>query len=1708
MSNVIDERIVEMKFDNADFERNAQTSMRTLSELKNSLNLEDAGKGLDSLTKISDKFNLDGVGNAVSNISDRFTALGTIATGALLRIGDQAVQTGERMLKALTIDPIKTGFEEYELKMDSVQTIMAGTGEDLQTVSKYLEELNLYADKTIYSFSDMTNSIGKFTNAGVKLDDAVSAIQGIANEAAVSGANAQQASHAMYNFAQALSSGFVKLIDWKSIENANMATVEFKQQLLETAVALGTVKKEGDKFVTTTTNANGKISDAFNATLGFNDSLAHQWMTTDVLTKTLAKYADETTDIGKKAFAAAQDLKTFSQMWDTLKEAAQSGWSVTMETIIGDFDEAKVLWTAVGNEISGILDAQSNQRNELLKEWKSGGGRDALLESFKNIWQNLKAIIKPIREAFREIFPPTTSKQLLDITNKFKEITKKFKISESTAKKLKDTFKGLFSILNLGKKVITNLFRIIVPAFGKLGGIGSKVLDFTSNVGKMITSFVNGEKAANKFGKTFDKFKSMNGSLTNFVSNIKDFLNQVKNAYTTGEAAGGKLQGVLKSLFTIAQNLTDAFFDMAESLTGLDLTKFRNNLRNSLDQAYEDVKNFVANVQDKIKNSFNEGGGGVGGVINVTLDIVDNLAESLLQFISDLTGLDTEQLRQKIADGIQTIKDKLQELLNKAKEIDEVNEKLSLTNTLINGLKSSLSVVTNLFKKLVDGFTTFVTENPFLLINTMFAFFHGKTIDEALKSITGFFNSLTDISKSLSGIGGEIKKTLNSVKDALKSFQNEINAKIILELAISIGILALALKEIAEIDATDLGSKMLAVSTLFGELVGAVEILSKTLLKVDIIGLSSIASAMLKMSAAIFLIAEALKAMDQVDPSKLMASVGALSFVFAEIIGAFYVLKKLKIKHISLSIQTAVLAFAEALNLMADAISKFATITDPETLRNATLAAMGCIIALAVGITFIGAMDIKSIGLKTSLAIIAMAAAIWLLADAINKIATMQDPERLISSLVVIGGMLIGLTLAVKFLGDTSLGSVLAIAAFAYALKTLSDAIVQLNDVNPGMLITSVIMLSVAIGVLTGACYLLGETGPGAIIGAVAIVIMSAALRVLADALVAIGNLEVEKLVIGMMSLTLMLTMLAAAVLAVPSGDLIATGVGLLLMSIGIRIVADALIALSNLTIDQALNGIAGLGGALVVLALALGIMKENIMGAAALTIAAVGIVAIAEAFKMMEDCDKWVDSLVALGLAIITLSIAATALQGAIVGAAALLILGVALMAIAEAFKIMEGLKFEDMVGQIAAVVLGLGALGGAAMLLAPALMPIILLGGTLLALIGMLAAGVALLGLATLALGAGLSSVGLSAASAGEGMQILGKALTDHGKAFKSAAGYLLPLSAGFLAFGISSLACAVGVASLGAALIIFAAGLLTTSIAIIAFLAATQSFKDGVNSLLEDIPNMIEQTVDNLINLFNRVAQIVDEKTPELIEAVRNLFRALKDAAIEVLTSAKEDFHNAGKNLVTGLINGIKSMVSNVVETATNLAKSALNSIKSVLDIHSPSRETESVGEYFDKGFINGLVSLKDKVGKSAAEVGKSALDAMTNSISELPDALDGDINTDPVIRPVMDLSNIRSGVNELNTMMQANKMSDISASFEANRNYRNSADAMNKKMYDDRLTELKDAIIAINDNKSEIPVNVNVSLEGEAAGVFKMVQNENNKFIKQTGRGAFA
>ena len=454
----VDQRIVEMKFDNADFESKVGQTLKTLTDLREKTKMEDAGKGMDNLAKSVKQVDLSRLADGIDQLNQRFSAFGIMGQQVIRNLTDSAMQLGQNMANAVMQAP-KDGWQEYELDLDSVKNILnSAKGKDglpvtLDLVNEKLAELNRYSDKTIYSFSDMTSNIGKFTNAGVDLESAVTAIQGVANVAALSGANANDAARAMYNFGQAMGSGVVKRIDWNSIVNANMSTQDFKQTLIDTAEELGVLKKVGDKWISSTYSGKKATEEAFDANANFLDSLQQEWMTSEVLTKTLGKYADEHTKLGQAAFEAATKVTTFSKLIDTTKEAMGSGWMNIWQYIFGDYEEASKLWTDVSGEISNVLnsffdpingheDNDGNWIKGILEEWHDRGGREDLIEGFRNLYEAAKHFLDPVKDLLGGLFPKVTADRLLTFTKDFRTFAEKLAAPFETAKNTADDIKA------------------------------------------------------------------------------------------------------------------------------------------------------------------------------------------------------------------------------------------------------------------------------------------------------------------------------------------------------------------------------------------------------------------------------------------------------------------------------------------------------------------------------------------------------------------------------------------------------------------------------------------------------------------------------------------------------------------------------------------------------------------------------------------------------------------------------------------------------------------------------------------------------------------------------------------------------------------------------------------------------------------------------------------------------------------------------------------------------------------------------------------------------------------------------------------------------------------------------------------------------------------------------------------------------------------
>lgn len=603
----VDQRVVEANFDGSKFEAGVSRTLSALAKLKDGLQLNGATKGLADITAAAERTDLSAIAESTEHIASKFNGMTAVATAALSRITFAAVDAGGRITKSLGFGAIMEGWSDYELKIGATQTIMSGTGESIGNVTKHLKELDIYADETIYSLSDMVSNIGKFTNAGVKLPVAVNAMKGISNVAAISGANTGEAARAMYNLGQAIGQGTVRLMDWRSVELANMGTKEFKEELIQSAEAMGTL----------TRNAKGNLQTVEGTEVtykNFTASLQDQWLTAEALTKTLERYADENTDVGKRAYKAAKDVKSFSMMVTTLKAAMGTGWTDTFDIIVGDLPEATKMWTQVTDVIGAAIGRSADARNKLLKDWDKLGGRTSLIAGIGNAFEALMSVVRPLQDAFREIFPRQTAEGLFAATVAMQNFFMNLKIGADTAENLKRTFAGLFAVFGIVFEIVKQVVSTIFDLVGAFTEGGSGVLEFTGNMGDFLVQV--------------HKALVEGGSLADFFNRMKDILRVPINLIRDA----GKYIG---RLFTSFDNDKGAEFTDALDKIGERLTPIQKLVRRVGD-AFRNLGDYFSNAGSKIADALSGIGDAVAKAFTAQnfSQVLDTLNTGLLAAIA------------------------------------------------------------------------------------------------------------------------------------------------------------------------------------------------------------------------------------------------------------------------------------------------------------------------------------------------------------------------------------------------------------------------------------------------------------------------------------------------------------------------------------------------------------------------------------------------------------------------------------------------------------------------------------------------------------------------------------------------------------------------------------------------------------------------------------------------------------------------------------------------------------------------------------------------------------------------------------------------------------------------------------------------------------------------------------------------------------------
>lgn len=1178
MSTTIDQRVVEMRFDNKQFEQNVSTTMSTLEKLKAKLNLTGASKGLENVSAAAKNFHMGGMASAVDTVTSRFSALDVMGVTALANLTNSAVNAGKKIVNALTIEPVSTGYKEYELKLDSIKTIMASTGESVETVNKYLEELNRYSDETIYSFSDMTQNIGKFTNAGVKLEDAVLAIKGISNEAAVSGANANEASRAMYNFAQALSAGYVKLIDWKSIELANMATKEFKTQLLESAVAAGTLTKGADGMYQT---LGGK---SLSATKDFNETLNEQWMTTEVLINTLKDYADETTEIGAKAKDAATKVRKFTQMIDVLKETAQSGWAKTWELIFGDIEVAESIFSPLTDFLSGIINKMSDFRNSILE--------GALSSPFGKLAEKVSAATSSTNELVEKV------KDLSEISDKV--MKGMFGHGQARWDKLTEAGYDWAAVQNLvnekmgssvrhteqvvdAQEELQNAQATTIEQLVKMSDEELKNLNFTEDE---IKAFRDLAEQAESTGKPISELVESMGQLSGREMLIQSFKNAgqglvavftaVKNAWVNAfppmtseqlyniieaihkfserfivaEETAEKLERVFKGLF--------AAIDIVTTITGGALKAGLKAVLKLFGQVNVPILDYAANLADAIvavrdwidaNNIFAKG-------LEVIAPYIREAAEAVREWIEGIKGTDDipgyiiSGLANGLREGIRTVVEVIKELAigvmttfcellgiaSPSKKFFEYGG--NIIDGLINGITEGISLVVNCVKKLASNISNIFAEidwgGSFSVLDTIktkvVQLF--KDVDwGALLTVgitAGLFTTAFKVASAIESLAEPLEgfsRVMKSTSKVLNSVALSIKSRALMSLAKAIAILVGSIVVLTLLDEDKVTRALIVIGLLAGTLVALSAAVGKWGPK-DSIELGKFSLALVGLSSSLLIIAASLKLVSSISETDLNRSVGAVAALSAFMI-ALIAATKLYNKD-AVKVGSTLLAMSASMLLLIYVMKQVSEL-DSKEIKNGIIG-IGLFSALFVGLiaaTKLFGNDAAHVGttlLKMSIAIGIMVA--------ITKLAAGMSMGELIKGSVIVMafGAMISLMIAIAdYAGKKDITALnKCLFGMAAAMVAMALVIKLIGGMDAGELAKGVIAVG-ALAAFIGALMYVTKYVSGNDLKGVGLTLLSASLAVgiLAAITVLLGLVKTENLVKGIIAVGLLTTMMS-----------------------------------------------------------------------------------------------------------------------------------------------------------------------------------------------------------------------------------------------------------------------------------------------------------------------------------------------------------------------------------------------------------------------------------------------------------------------------------------------------------------------------------------------------------------------------------------------------
>ena len=1741
----IDERVVEMQFRNDQFEQGVKKSLISLENLKKGLNLDKSSKSLSNLESTAKNFSMKNLASDVASISDRFSTMGIIGMTALQNITNSAIATGKTLMSALTIDPVKSGFKEYETQINAVQTILANTeskGTSLDQVNAALDELNHYTDMTIYNFTEMTRNIGTFTAAGVDLDTSVQAIKGIANLAAVSGSNSQQASTAMYQLSQALAAGTVKLQDWNSVVNAGMGGQVFQDALKETARVHGVaidqmIKDEGS----------------------FRETLSKGWLTSSILTETLSKFTGDLNEsqlktmgytdeqiasiikMGQTANDAATKVKTFTQLFDTLAEAMQSGWTQSWEYIVGDFDQAKESLTVVSDTLSDIINNSANKRNDLLYDALTSN-YDKFIKSINDAGIETTAFQDRVKAAINENGGDADALVL-----KYGSLEKAIRAGAVSSDLLK---KSLGGVANLNIDRLLHLkdtgddVKSVQEALSQLGyDIGKFGADGILGSGTIaaIKAFQEAKGLSIDGIVGLDTVKALQdavGSTDKLKSNVDDLMNDITKKGGR-DLAIESIGYAWKGLIRIAHDVKAAYKDIfPKEFTSDDLYGI-------IQKVHELSYNLMYNsdVSDKVQRSFKGlfsalnlakrgfalitspiqkfvGSGGLASLGNILLDTTANVGDFFTELNNSSSIEDFGKfISDKLSKGFKDFVDFIDPAINKIQTFGDV---LDIVKTVTGeALTDIWNIATKVFSYLTGNIS----------MGDLFAGLAGSGIYVAAKKASKLFETVKEsfvniFDKKSSKIKEQFSDVLDGVKDTLTSFASSIKVASLLGIAVAIAILSASLNSISKIDQSKLIPSLAAIGAMFAELSISFKSISKTISKNGSKGLIKTGIALIAIAEAIKILADAAIKMSDLSWEEIAKGLIGVGGGLLELSAA---LKLIDGAKVPLRSSIALIALAEACKILGDAFTKFAGFSWTE-IGHGLIAMGGALGEFTASLSIIS--KVGGFGaLLGGTGILIAVQSLDKISKNLEKLGQLSWTE-IGHGLTAMSGALGEFTIALGVLSKVGgLGSILGGTGLLIAVQSLdkiANGLGKLGEFSWTEIGHGLTAMGGALGEFTIALSALSTAGGwGSLLGATGILIAVQSLDPIATALSKISSLSWEEIGKGLAGMGGALAEVAtvSGLLGNLAGPLSLVGSGSLLLGVqGLGDLADALKKFGEMSWTEIGHGLTAMGSA----------MGETAIGGLLNTLSGFGAHSIATLAEplgdLAESIQKWGNVTVPSGLGGQIGSLAGGIMKFNFSGwgASAIAELAVPMGDLADSISKWSGVAVPAGVGtgltdlaggiksfnfagwgvdNVSELVIPLGDLAGSIKKWNGVSIP-----SGMEANMSSMAAGinswnsVEVYNLENCVgpVGSFADSIrkwsGISVPSGlkdsltglANGLQACNaiptdnlSSIGDHASKIKTVVTDLTTGMSGADSVGTTIVQFGIKLNAFGQYVNTVDTSKMDAVSASIQKMYDTMSKcqgsfdTSGMRSYLQNMSSSMGDTMSGVSSsissassgatsamsgLFDGLSSTVQTRSTSLNASFKTLGSSMIKSFASAITAGRGSvvsaasnvasaglpaarahyggYYSAGVYLCAGLAGGIGAGASSAINAAANVAAQALAAAKARLGIHSPSREFYAVGDYAVQGLTNALSDGQKSAQSAGSNVATASLAGLQNSLDMISALMSSGLDTSPTITPVIDDSQVRAGIQRVNTMMTnltvGQNMAMAGASFGINQN----------------------------------------------------------------------